>query len=144
MTRTSTWTWWEAPTGVEALFIEGAQHFGLGLEAHVADLVEEEGAAVGPLERAALFGGAAHAEWAGSVAVAEEFGLDVVLGNRSAVELDEDAVVAQGFGVHGAADEFLAGAGLAVNEHAAVGGGHEFNLLAKRLHGDGLAGDGAA
>ena len=74
----------------------------------------------------------------GSVAVAEELGLDVVLGDGGAVELDEDAVFAQGFGVHGAADEFFAGAGFAVDEDAAVGGGHQLDLLAEGLHGDGL------
>ncbi len=80
----------------------------------------------------------------GSVAVAEEFGFDVVFGDGGAVEFDEDAILAQGFGVHGAADEFFAGAGFAVDEDAAVGGGHELDLLAEGLHGDGVAGDGGA
>ena len=80
----------------------------------------------------------------GSAAVAEEFGLDVVLGDGGAVELDEDAILAQAFGVHGAADEFLAGAGLAIDKDAAVGGGHELDLLAQGLHGDGVAGDAGA
>ncbi len=75
------------------------------------------------------------------MAVAEELGLDVVLGDGGAVEFDEDAVFAEGFGVHGAADEFFAGAGFAVDEDAAVGGGHELDLLAEGLHGDALAGD---
>ena len=141
MTRTSTWMGCDGADGVEALFVESAQDLGLGLEAHVADFVEEEGAAVGALEGAALFGGAAGD---GAVAVAEELGLDVVLGDGGAVELDEDAVFAEAFGVHGAADEFFAGAGFAVDEDAAVGGGHQLDLLAEGLHGDGLAGDGAA
>ncbi len=76
------------------------------------------------------------------MAVAEELGFDVVLGDGGAVELDEGAVFAQGFGVHGAADEFFAGAGLAEDEDAAVGGGHELDLLAEGLHGDAVAGDG--
>ena len=80
---------------------------------------------------------------AGAVAVAEEFGLDEIFGDGGAVELDEGAVFAEGFGVHGASDEFFAGAGFAVDEDAAVGGGHEFDLLAKGFDGDGLAGDGA-
>ena len=57
MTRTSTWTGCDGADGVEALFVECAEDLGLGLEAHVADFVEEEGAAVGALEGAALFGG---------------------------------------------------------------------------------------
>ena len=79
----------------------------------------------------------------GAVAVAEEFGFDEVFGDGGAVELDEDAVAAQGLGVHGAGDELLAGAGFAVDEDAAVGGGHELDLLAESFDGDGLAGDGA-
>ncbi len=77
------------------------------------------------------------------MAVAEELGLDEVFGDGGAVELDEDAVAAQGLGVHGAGDEFFAGAGLSVDEDAAVGGGHELDLLAEGFDGDGLAGDGA-
>ena len=48
------------------------------------------------------------------------------------------------FGVHGAADEFFAGAGLAIDQDAAVGGGHQLDLLAEGLHGDGFAGDAGA
>ena len=42
-----------AAHALEGLLLEHAQHLGLGLEAHVADLVEEERAAVGQLELAA-------------------------------------------------------------------------------------------
>jgi hypothetical protein len=45
--------------GQKALFVQRAQHACLRLEAHVADLVEEERAAVGSLERPALFRGRA-------------------------------------------------------------------------------------
>ena len=99
--------------GVEALLVESAEDFGLGLEAHVADFVEEERAAVGAFEGAALFGGLVGAAGAGAVAIAEELGLDEVFGDGGAVELDEDAVAAEGFGVDGAGDELFAGAGFA-------------------------------
>ena len=122
---------------VEALFVERAEDLGLGLEAHVADLVEEERSAVGALEGAALFAGLAGAARAGfgprAVAVAEELGFDVVLGDGGAVQLNKDAVAAQALGMDGAGDELLASAGLAEDEHAAVGRGHQFNLLAKSL-----------
>ena len=42
-----------AAHALEGLLLQDAQHLGLGLEAHVADLVEEERAAVGELELAA-------------------------------------------------------------------------------------------
>ena len=101
-----------------------------------------------PSERskvAALLGGSAGvvAAGRGSVAIAEELGLDVVLGDGGAVELDEDAVAPEAFGVHGARDELLAGAALAEDEYASVGRGHELDLLAQRLHGDAGAGNGA-
>jgi hypothetical protein len=129
--------------GVEALFVEGAEDFGLRFEAHVADFVEEEGSAVGALEGAAFFCGLVGTAGSGAVAVAEELGFDEVFRDGGAVELDEDAVAAEGFGVHGAGDEFFAGAGLAEDEDPTVGGGHELDLLAEGFHGHGLAGDGA-
>src|SRR3984885_16202162 len=52
----------------KALFVESAQDFGLGLETHVADFVEEEGSTVGAFEGPAFFCGAAGD---GSVTVAE-------------------------------------------------------------------------
>ena len=45
------------------------------------------------------------------MAIAEEFGFDVVLGDRGAVKLDKDAIFTETFSVHGAADELFAGAG---------------------------------
>ena len=68
-----------------------------------------------------------------AVAIAEELGLDVRFGDGGAVELDKDAIAAQAFGVNGAGDELLAGARLAIDEHAAVGGRHQLDLLAQRL-----------
>src|SRR5579863_2193719 len=56
-----------------------------------------------------------------------------------AVEFDKDTIAAKALGVNGARDEFLAGAGFAVDEHTAVGGGHEANLLAQCLNRDALA-----
>src|SRR5258708_6086991 len=71
-------------------------------------------------------------------------GPDAVLGDGGAVELDEEAVAAEGLGVDGAGDELFTGAGFAEDEDAAVGGGHELDLLAESFDGDGLAGDGVA
>ncbi len=65
-------------------------------------------------------------------------------GDGGAVEFDEDAVAAQAFSVNSARDEFLAGAGLAIDEHAAVGGRHEANLLAQRLDRHAFTGEHSA
>ncbi len=75
--------------------------------------------------------------------IAEELGFDVVLGDGGAVELNEHAVFAQAFGMHGARDELFAGAAFAEDEHAAIGGSHELDLLAKGFHGDAGAAQGA-
>ena len=130
MTRTSTLMGCVAPTGDEALFVERAQHLGLRLEAHVADFVEKKRAAVGAFESAAFFRRPAGD---GAVPIAEELALDEVLGDGRAVQLDEDAVAAQALRVDGARDELLAGAGFAIDQHAAIGGRHELDLLAQRF-----------
>ena len=56
MTRTSTRSVSLPPTRSKACSSSDAQHLGLGLQAHVADLVEEERAAVGQLELARAAG----------------------------------------------------------------------------------------
>ena len=105
----------------KALLVESTQDFGLGLETHVADLVEEEGSTVGAFEGSAFF---CRAALDGSVTVAEEFAFDVVLGNCGAVEFDERPILAQAFGVHGAADELLTRASLAGNQDRRVAARH--------------------
>ena len=141
MTRASTVIGSSSPTRSEAAFVQRAQHLGLRLQAHVADFVEEQRAAVGLLELAFLVGGRAGKR---ALAMAEQFALDQVFGNGGAVDLDEHGVLAQALRVDGARRQFLAGAGFAVDQHAAVGGRHQRNLLAQRLHGNAVAHDHAA
>ena len=81
--RTSTGTSCVPPTGRTVALLERAQELGLQRERHLADLVEEERAAVGLLEEArrALLGvgeRAAH--------VAEQLALEQRLGHRRAVD----------------------------------------------------------
>ena len=122
----------------EQLVVEGAEHLGLRFEAHVADFVQKQRTAVGAFQCAALFGWAARLH---AVAIAEELGLDVCFGNGGAVEFDEDAVAAEALGMNGAGDEFLAGAGFAVDEYAAVRRGHEPDLLTQRFDRNAFAGE---
>jgi hypothetical protein len=130
--------------GEKALLVQCAQHAGLRLQAHVAHLVQEERATVGAFEGAAFLRWRARPSGDGPPAVAEEFRLDVVLGDGGTIQLDEDAVLAQALRVHGAADQLLACAAFAIDQHAAVGGGHQLDLLAQRLHGHAIAGDAGA
>ncbi len=77
-----------AADGREQLVVEGAEHLGLRLEAHVAHFIEKERSAVGAFQGAALLGRAAGLR---AVAIAEQFRFDVVFGNGSAIEFDKDA-----------------------------------------------------
>ena len=73
---------------LELVLLEHAQDLGLRARAHVADLVEEQRAAVGLLEPAdALLVGAGER----ALLVAEQLGLEQVLLERRAVHLDEVA-----------------------------------------------------
>ena len=103
----------------EALFVERAQDFGLRLQAHVADFVQEQRAAIGLLELAVLIGGGAGKC---SLAVSEQLALDRVFGNGGAIYLDKHFILAQAEGMDGVRDQFLAGARLAINQDASVGG----------------------
>src|ERR1700722_3838213 len=73
--------------------------------------------------------------------MSEEFTVDEVLGNRGAVHLDEHFALARTLHVNRMRDEFLAGTGFAINQHTTVGGRHERNLLAQRLHRNDVADD---
>ena len=106
----------------EALLVERAQNFGLRLQAHVADFIQEQRAAVGLLELAFLVGGGAGKR---AFAMAEQLALDQVFRNGGAVHLDEHLVLAQAVRVDGVGHQFFAGARFAIDQHAAVGGRHE-------------------
>ena len=108
-----------AADALEAVLLQDAQHLGLRHQAHVGDLVEEDRAAVRELELAALLRERAGE---GALLVAEQLGLDQLLGHRGAVHLDERALAALALQVDLARDELLAGAVLAGDQHPGVGG----------------------
>ena len=81
-----------------------------------AELVEEQGAAIGFLEPAvARLGGAGEA----ARLVAEQFGLDQIFGQGRAVHDDQRARPARGQVVETLGDQLLAGAALADDQHRA-------------------------
>ena len=86
MTRTSTLERARAAQPLELLFLKHAQDLRLRALAHVPDLVEEERAAVGLLEPADAQPVGARER---ALLVAEELGLEQVLLQRRAVDLDE-------------------------------------------------------
>ena len=102
---------------LELLRFERAQDLGLQPERQIADLVEEQRAAVRHLEPARLA-----ADGAGKCAllVAEQLGLEQRVGDRGAVDRDKRAVRARAQRVQRAREEFLSGAALAFEEHGGI------------------------
>jgi hypothetical protein len=83
----------------------------LQLERQLADLVEEQRAAVGALEGAGPIG---HRAGERALLVAEQLALDQRRGDRAAVEHHHRAAAARAGVVDGVGQQILAGAGLAV------------------------------
>ncbi len=115
-----------AANTLELLLLEHAQELRLRLERELADLVEEDAAAVGELEPPApLLGRAGE----GALLVAEELALDQLARQRRAVHRHERPLAARAAVVDRARDELLAGAGLAEDQHRAVGGRDQRQLI---------------
>ena len=111
--------------------LQHAQQLDLQRQRHVADLVEEQRAAVGRLEQADVRAGRAGE---GALDVAEQLGLEQLLGNRAAVDGDERRLGARAGAVDGARQHFLAGAALAADQHAGVGGGDHAGFVHQLGH----------
>src|SRR6185436_17184045 len=109
-----------AADALERLLLERAQDLRLQRQRQIADFIEEQRAAVRELELPRL---ALRRAGEGALLVAEELGLEQVLGNRRAVDRDKRPVVARAERVEGAREQLLAGAALALEEHRRVGGG---------------------
>ena len=125
-----------AADALELALLEHAQHLRLRVRVHVADLVEEQRAAIGELELAAALLGRAGER---ALLVAEQLALDQLGRDRRAVELHERPVLALGVLVHRARDELLAGAVLAGDQHAPGARRGLRHLIEDRLHRGALA-----
>jgi hypothetical protein len=114
---------------LDALRLERAQQLDLERDRHLRDLVEEERAAVRPLEDALLgLRGAGEA----AAFVAEELALDQRLGDRTAVDRDERRGTPRAALVDRLRDDLLAGAALAFDQDRRLGRRDPFDLLADR------------
>ena len=116
---------------VELAVLDEAQELGLDAQLHLADLVEEDGAAVGLREAARP-----RARRAGErpLGVAEQLGLDQVRGDGRAVHRHERLVLARRAGVQRAGGQLLAGARRAGDEDRAAGVGHLGDEAQRRQH----------
>ena len=127
-----------AADALERLFLQRAQHLRLRAHAHVADLVEEQGAAIRLLEAPAS---SRVSTREGPALVAEELGLDELVGDGRAVDLDERLRSPRGHRVDGTRHQLLAAAVLAVDQHATARRRRRRDLFAKQMHDGGLADD---
>ena len=125
----------------EALLLDHAQHFGLRAQAHVAHFVEEQRAAMGLFELARLV---LQRAGKGSFDVPEKLAFDELFRNGGAVDFYKRLLGALAVIVQRVGHQFLSRAAFAVDEHAAIGGGGELQLLAQSLHGDAVADDAVA
>jgi hypothetical protein len=116
---------------LDGLFLEDAEQLALEEEWERADLVEEEGAAVGEFNLPGM-GGVGSGE--GTFFVAEELGLHEGFGEGSAVDADEGLVAAWAEVDDGACGELFAGAALSAEEDGAVAGGHPAEGFVEALH----------
>ena len=103
-----------AADAIEAAVRQHAQQPRLQLRRHVADLVEEQRAALGLLEAAAALLLRAGER---AALVAEQLGLEQVLRHRRGVDGDEGLCGARTMPVQRPGDKLLAGAGLAGDQH---------------------------
>lgn len=112
--------------------LECRQEFRLQVRREVADLVEEERAAVGRLELACpVCAGVGE----GPLDVAEEFALEERFGDGSHIHGDHQFAVARRAVVDLAGEHLLAGAVLARDEDVGIGGRHLLDDLADAHHG---------
>jgi hypothetical protein len=102
---------------VELAVGQHAQQAGLQLGRHVADLVEEQGAAVGLLEAAPPL---RRRTGEGAALVTEQLGFQQVLRNRSGIQRDERPGCTRAVAVQRTRDQFLAAAGFAGDKHGGV------------------------
>ena len=116
--------------------LDETQQFGLQVQVHLADFIEEQGAAIG-LRRCAFV--VADRTGKGAFDVPEDFGLHQVFGNGGAVEHDERLLAARGHAVNGLGRDFLAGAGLAGDEGGRLRRRGRFHHAVDDLHGLGFA-----
>ena len=121
-----------AADALEAPFLQHTQQFHLHLQAHVADLVEKQGAALRELEAADP---RRQRAGEGTLFMAEQLALQQVGGNRAAIHGNErmPGPIRQFMDVPGR--HFLAGARLAENEDVGVERRHLLDQAVHRAHG---------
>src|SRR5690606_22676352 len=113
-------------------FLQYPQQPGLGLQGQLADLVEEQGTAVGGFHQA---GTARDRAGKGALFVPEQLGFDEGFRNRRTVYRDHRRMGPGGVLVQGAGNQLLAGAGFTADQYRGHGRRDLADALEQRLHG---------
>src|SRR4051812_28408359 len=111
--------------------LENAQQLGLQIRRHLADLVEQQRAALGHLEQAFLVHRRAGER---ALLVAKELRLDQILGNRGAVDLDERPLRPFAVVVNCIGNQFFAGAVFTLDQDVRFAGRNTLDQLEQLLH----------
>ena len=115
----------------ELTLLQDAQQLGLQRRLHLANLVEEQRAAVRELDQADLVGDGARER---ALAMAEQLALEQIGGDGGAVQADERLAGALAVLVDRLGDQLLAGAVLADDEHVRVSRRHHAHQAEQLLH----------
>ena len=118
--------------GPDETLLQNAQQLHLHGQAGLADLVQEDGAAVGDFKQAALVLVRARKR---ALNVAKQLAFEQSFGKRAAVDRDKRFACARGAGMDGARSQLFAGSALALNQNRAAGGGNGPDGLLQLLHG---------
>src|SRR5690606_32947013 len=121
----------------ERAFLQYAQQLDLHRQAHVANFIQEQCAALSEFEAA---GSCTYGSRECAFFVPEQFGLQQVRRNGAAVDRHERPVAPVRKFMDGAGDELLAGAGLARDQYIGVEAGYLFYELAHCANGQRVAG----
>src|SRR5439155_1437307 len=125
---------WHRPLAAERLhlsFLQRPQQLRLSGEGKVDDLIEEKASALGKLELPRL---SLMCPGERALLIAEELRLDQGVGNRAAVDGDKRLLATGAQLMDRPSDEFLASAGLALDEDRERGVGHLLDLLDNLSH----------
>ena len=130
--RKSTWTGFFRTNRIDLARLQGAQQFDLRVEGQLANLVEEQGAAVGLLELAGPL-----VDRAGKRAplVAEQNTFHQVFRDGTAVHRDEGPFLALALALDGPGDQLLADPTLALDQDRNIGSGRAVAKLNDAPHG---------
>ncbi len=110
----------------ELALLQDAQQFGLQLERNLADLVQEDGSAIGQLKAAdALRDGAGES----AALMSEEFTFQQSGRNGGTVQLDEGTGMPRAEVMQSTGDQLFARPSLAIDKDGGIGGGNGFDLF---------------